>query len=83
MLFTDNEKKFLKSIGRTPVGSDLVAILNRAKQEYSSISSIKSGEDYGAQVEGRKLFVSFLDKLTAEITIQKHSVRPIEHDDYT
>lgn len=83
MLLTDNEKKFLKSLGRTAHGTELVSILNRAKQEYSSISSIKSGEDYGAQVEGRKLFVAFLEKLTAEITTQKHLVRPIDGDDYT
>lgn len=70
-------------MGRTEYGRDLVAILKRAKNHYSSISGIDGGKDYGAQVEGRKLFVEFIEELTTAIETKKREVRPKEAEDYT
>jgi len=83
MDFTPQESRFLQNLGRTEQGRDLVKILNRAKDYYSSISSIDGSKDYGAQVEGRKLFGEFVKNLTQTIETQKHRVRPLEQDDYT
>ena len=50
----------------------------------SSIDSIESNaNDYGAQVEGRKLFCNFADQIIKEIKTKKHRPVAIEHDDYT
>jgi hypothetical protein len=83
MIFLDNEKKFLQALGRSSEGRELVQILERVKKEFSSIDSIDGTKDYGAQVEGRKLFGTFVDALTKQIMTQKHVVRPLDRDDYT
>ena len=80
----EQERKFLQALGRRPDGQRFAAILERAKNEMSSIDSIESNaNDYGAQVEGRKLFCSFAEQIIKEIKTKRHDTRPLEIDDYT
>lgn len=82
MEFSDAEKKFLSRLGRNEDGKDLVALFKKAKAHYSSIDSIANTADYGAQVEGRKLFITFVDTLISKITTQEHVSRPLDPEDY-
>lgn len=79
----NQEKSFLQALGRRPDGQRFAAILERAKQHYSSIDTIDPSHDQGAQVEGRKLFGKFADQMITTIKTQKHRTREIEHEDYT
>lgn len=83
MEFRQEEIRFLQSIGRQEVGRDLVNILKRAKNHYSSINTIDTTRDATAQIEGRKIFGEFIDELTTAIETKKREVRPKEVDDYT
>lgn len=70
-------------MGRRSDGQRLASIFERAVIEMSSIDSIEAGANYGAEVEGRKIFSKFAKTLIKEIKTQKHQVRPKEVDDYT
>lgn len=78
MQFTSQERVFLQRLGRSEEGRDLSIILERAKAHYSSIAGIDGSKDYGAQVEGRRLFVEFVDDLVKEIMTRKRNVVPRE-----
>ena len=83
MEFTAKEKRFLSHLGRTENGRDLIAVLNRAKNFYSQIDDIDGAKgDYGAQVEGRKLFKSFVKKITDAIETKEHIDKVQDVDDY-
>lgn len=79
---TEQEKKFLQAMGRRADGQRLASIFERAKEHYSSINNIEQGVDYGAAVEGAKLFNAFADDIIKGIKVQKHNTRPIAIDDY-
>lgn len=79
----NQEKSFLQALGRRPDGQRFAAILERAKDHYSSIDTIDPGQDQGAQVEGRKLFGRFAKQMIDTIKTQKHRTREIDQEDYT
>lgn len=83
MSFTNEEKRFLAHISTTENGRDLVALLNHAKDHYSSINTIDSKADYGAQVEGRKLFIKFIDDLVTQMNVRRRNPQPVRTEDYT
>jgi len=80
---SDAERKALSSLGRSEHGRELVVILSRLKNEMSSINSIDGAGDYGAQVEGRKLFASLIDAIVKAVEQQKRTPRALDQDDYT
>lgn len=82
MIFTPKEQRFLQDLGRGENGRDLINLLTRANQEYSSINGIDGGKDYGAQVEGRKLFVEFANELIEQMKTKTHVPRPTNIEDY-
>lgn len=61
--FTQNEKDFLRKLGSTGNGRELIILFEKLKYKLDRTSSIPEGSDYGAQVEGRKLTVDFFDKM--------------------
>lgn len=69
-------------MGRRSDGQRLASIFERAKDHYSSIDNIEKGSDYGAAVEGAKLFRAFADEIIKPIVVQKHQVKPKAIDDY-
>ena len=79
----NQDRKFLQTLGRRPDGKRFAAILEKAVEHYSSISSIDSGEDQAAQVEGRKLFCKFARQMVDTIKSKAHNTVAIDHDDYT
>jgi len=83
MEFNQEETRFLQSLGRQEVGRDLVNILKRAKNHYSSINTIDTTRDATAQIEGRKIFSEFIDELTTTIETRKREVKAKETDDFT
>lgn len=82
MDFTEQDKKVLSHLGRTEDGRDLLHILRRAKNHYSSIATIDSKGDYGAQVEGRRIFISFVDDLMSRLEVKNVPHRKKDVDDY-
>lgn len=81
MNYTDAEKKLLGRIGRSEDGRELAALLSRMKQFHSSIDGIEGG-DYGAQVEGRKLFIQFADDFIGLLTTKERTMKYQDVDDY-
>lgn len=81
--FNEQERRFLKEIGRTENGRDFASLLKRAKNYYSSIAGIDTSKDTNAQIEGRKLFGEFVDEIVTAIETKTHQIRPKEHDDFT
>lgn len=79
---TEQDRKFLQTLGRRADGQRLASIFERAKEHYSSINNIEKGVDYGAAVEGAKLFTQFSDDIIKNIKVQKHNTRPLAIDDY-
>lgn len=79
---TEQDRKFLQAMGRRADGLRLASIFERAKEYYSSIDSIEKGVDYGAAVEGAKLFKAFADEIIKPIKAQRHSTKPLAIDDY-
>ncbi len=82
MDYTDKEKRFLSALGRTDDGRDLLALFTRAKAHYSSIAGISPGGDYGAQVEGRKIFIKFIEDIESRMKTQSRPSRPVESTNY-
>lgn len=80
---TNDERKFLQTLGRRPDGQRFAAILERAVDHFSSINTIDPDHDQGAQVEGRKLFCKFANDIVSTIKSQKHQTQTVEQDDYT
>ncbi len=80
-MIPDKDKKTLSRIGRGPEGRELINILSRASASLSSIDDIKEG-DYGAQVEGRKLFKTFVKHLIESLSSEARIAKPIETDEF-
>ncbi len=80
--FTPQETRFLQSLGRSETGRDLTELFRSIKQQLSSVNSIDSTKDYGAQVEGRKLFAEFIDEIVNIIEVRKHKVKALSPEDY-
>lgn len=81
-----NERLLLRSIGQTGNGAAFVHLLEKLKNDMSSVDSIPPGStDYGAQVEGRRLFKEFIKELTRCMTINaiKKGPRVDGNDDFT
>lgn len=71
-------------MGRREEGRDLVNILKRAKNHYNSIGSIDpNGGDYGAQIEGRRLFGQFIDTLCETIETKERQMHAKDQEDFT
>lgn len=83
MQFADHHKRFLKEIGRTDTGRNLVELFLAAKGHYSSIATIDKSRPTDSQIEGRQLFCEFMDELVKQITTQRHLPRPLGQDDFT
>lgn len=81
--FSETERKALSALGRSEHGRDLVVVLSRLKNEMSSINSIDGKGDYGAQVEGRKLFASLVDAIVHAVEQQKRTPHALDQDDFT
>lgn len=79
---TPQETKLLQRVYRSEDGKALVEFLNKQKNKLSSVDSIESGKDYGAQVEGRKLFKDIVEQITNIMETNKHKINPLEIDDY-
>ena len=65
MILTDKEKKRLKTIGQTFQGTEMADILNGIKARMSTVDDIT--DNYGAQVEGRKIFNEIVKEIVAAI----------------
>lgn len=72
--FTRREEKILSAIGNSNRGPQFIEILERLSRETSAVDTITEG-DYGAQVEGRKLFKKTLG-LVISILKQKPTGPP-------
>lgn len=53
--FDKKEIDFLRSLGLTKDGHELIYLLKKVQATVMDSSNIPDGSDYGAQVEGRKL----------------------------
>lgn len=76
--FNAREKQILSSIGKQPDGRILVAMLKRRRDELLSVDSIDGTGDYGAQVEGRKLFKTIVNEFISAMQMEK---KPMMQDD--
>lgn len=80
--YSPDERKILEAIGRGDLAAQLVVTLKRMRSHYASIDSIDGSGDYGAQVEGRRIFVEFIDDLTAQVAPKPRTLaRPPVGDD--
>lgn len=82
MDFTPDEINLFREVGRTETGRQLIGVLNRAKNHYASISTIDGKGDYGAQVEGRRIFVDFVDSLIERFQLRKPRPGDVFNKDY-
>lgn len=85
MSFDQREKAILSSIGQNTHGNVLVGIMKRRRDELSDTDTIPTNANYGAEVEGRKLFKKwakeFIDALSQKQT--QRSPDDIDEDDFT
>lgn len=82
MQYSDHHKKFLQELGRSETGRTLCEILALTKAHYSSIATIDTSRSTDAQIEGRKLLGEILDELSATISTQKRTLRPLAQDNF-
>jgi hypothetical protein len=82
MQYSDLHKKFLQDLGRSDTGRTLCEILAVTKAYYSSIATIDTNRPTDAQIEGRKILGEILDELSATISTQKRSLKPLARDDF-
>lgn len=80
---SEQERRLLQSLGQTTHGRGLVSILNRYKDHFSSVDTIKGGGDYGAQVEGRKIFREFAKEIIQALNSSPKSDKRDEPDDFS
>ena len=83
MPFTDLQKKMLQDMGRSETGVKLLEVLENAKAHYSSINTIDKSRPAEPQIEGRELFINFIDELAAQIKKQPHQHRPVAQPDFS
>ena len=81
--FNQQERRLLQEIGHTDNGRNLIVLLAKAKDHYSSIQSVDPRGDAGAQVEGRKLFCNFVDEISKVMNTSTRRQNPVERDDFT
>lgn len=79
---TEKDKKTLSAIGRSDHGRDLLDIIVRMMEACASIQGIAAGADYGAEVEGRKIFLEFAADLTANLKRQARVSREKEPESF-
>lgn len=74
--FNTEEIKFLRDLSDTNDGLRLRKILSNARLSIGDISKIETSADYGAQVEGRKIALMFLDSILNKMSKRDTSFAP-------
>jgi hypothetical protein len=69
--FSKKEIDFLRSLGVTKDGHELVYLLKKMQYAIMDASNIESDSDYGAQVEGRKLAKKVISDLIVNMIPKK------------
>ncbi len=82
MTYSEQHKKFLKDLGRSDTGRTLCEILELTKAHYSSIATIDTSRPTDAQIEGRKILGEIIDELSATISTQKRTPRPLAQESF-
>lgn len=81
--FNPTERSFLHHLGRTETGRDLIAILKRARNHYTSTDTIDMTRNTKSQLEGRNIFKAFINDFIEEIETKDRPKRKIEIEDYS
>lgn len=79
--FSKTELNFLKKMGETGNGKDLISLLKRIMDNADRASAIPKGSDYGAQVEGRKLVREILSSIVDSMGERKPTRSRVEGND--
>lgn len=83
IVFTELEKRFLQALGKTENGKQLIELFGRMRDTYADIDTIEPGSDYGAEVEGRKMFKTFIKDITTQMKSRPHGkIGDIGNDSY-
>ena len=77
--FSKDDLMFLRRLGDTPDGAELVQMFNKMKPVIADSSEITG--DYGAQVEGRKLAKKFIVTIVNAMTKKEQSTQDFADDD--
>ena len=80
---TQQEKQLMSEAGRSAHGANILIVLKKYQDHYSSTRTIDKERDANVQIEGRELFCDFVDEITKLMKAQKHRVNPKPVDDYT
>lgn len=83
MALSSHDKTVLERIGRGAYGQELVQILEKIRNEKLSLDSIRVGQEYGPQVEGRLIFKEFVDEFVAALSHRQRTVKALDADDYS
>lgn len=81
--FNQEEKRLLSTLGRSELGRDFVLLLNRAKSIASDTDTIDLTRDTTSQLEGRKIFKTFVNELIDSLNaIEKKKSDKFVPEDY-
>jgi len=81
-MFTSDQKKQLKELGRTTTGRIVVECIEAMQAHYSSITTIDKTRPIEPQIEGRNILNEALEEFKGAFNAQKQPRKPIQGESW-